>query len=294
MQPNSLPDPALLKKVLSTKSSNKPSSPLKWHGGKSYLAEKLTKLMPQHVHYVEPYFGGGSVMFAKNPEGVSEVANDLNGDLMNFWKVLRSPKLLNNLGQQLAATPFAEDEWKDALARLKDPSANNSENRVRWARDLFITVRQSRSGLMGDFAPLSRNRVRRGMNEQTSAWLTAVEGLPQVHQRLQRVVLLNRPAIEVIQSQDGPKTLFYLDPPYPKQTRIAKDAYGAFEMTDADHRQLLDVIRSVDGKVMISSYANPLYEKALSQWNRHDFEQAKHSGGGSTKSRAVESVYCNF
>ncbi|MGE3408253.1 MAG: DNA adenine methylase [Pirellulales bacterium] len=274
--------------------SSKLASPLKWHGGKSYLAKKIIELMPKHGHYVEPFFGGGSVMFAKDPEGVSEVANDMNGDLMNFWKVLRLPKLFAAFVRQIEATPFSEAEWKRSMARLNAREEGNQENRVRWARDFFIAVRQSRSGLMQDFAPLSRNRTRRGMNEQVSAWLTAVDGLPSVHQRLKRVLLLDRPALQVIKSEDGPKTLFYLDPPYPKKTRVAKEAYGNFEMTNADHRKLLEVVRSVKGKVMLSSYASPMYDKALSGWNRHDFDQPKHSGSGSTKNRAIESVYCNF
>ncbi len=85
----------------------------------------------------------------------------------------------------------------------------------------FITCRQSLAGRMEDFAPLSRTRTRRRMNEQCSAWLTAVEGLIEVHGRLKRVVILNRPALEVIRQEDGPQTLFYLDPPYLHQTRAA-------------------------------------------------------------------------
>ncbi len=172
----------------------KSSSPLKWHGGKSYLAAKLNNLMPAHIHYVEPYFGGGSVLFVKNPNGVSEVANDLNGDLMNFWRVLQNPSLFKAFNRQAIVTPFSEQQWKQALARLNDPSERQTGNCVQWAMDFFVAVRQSLAGRMDNFAPLSRNRTRRGRNEQVSAWLSAVDGLGQVHQRLQRVALLNRPA----------------------------------------------------------------------------------------------------
>lgn len=64
------------------------SPPLKWHGGKHYLAKRIVALMPPHVHYVEPYAGGLSVLLAKDPEGVSEVVNDIHGDLTNFWQCL--------------------------------------------------------------------------------------------------------------------------------------------------------------------------------------------------------------
>ena len=66
-------------------------SPLKWHGGKSYLAKRIIELMPPHLTYCEPFAGGLSVMLAKDPDGISEVANDLHGDLSNFWKVLADP-----------------------------------------------------------------------------------------------------------------------------------------------------------------------------------------------------------
>src|SRR5436309_15774391 len=63
--------------------------PLKWHGGKHYLAGRIEALMPPHTHYVEPYAGGLAVLIAKDPDGVSEVVNDLDGRLTNFWKVLQ-------------------------------------------------------------------------------------------------------------------------------------------------------------------------------------------------------------
>jgi len=84
---------------------------------------------------------------------------------------------------------------------------------VHDAVSFFVECRMSLAGRGDQFAPLSRTRTRRGMNEQASAWLSAVDGLRAVHRRLRRVVVLNRPAIEVIQGQDGPDTLFYLDPP---------------------------------------------------------------------------------
>ena len=100
------------------------------------------------------------------------------------------------------------------------------------------------------------------MNEQASAWITAVDGLPMVHERLKRVVVLNRPALEIMRSQDGPETLFYLDPPYLDETRSVPDVYR-FEMSSTEHSELLDFIRKVRGKVMVSGYPSELYESAL-------------------------------
>src|SRR3954470_20390106 len=104
------------------KTRNRISPPLKWHGGKHYLAPKIVALMPPHTHYVEPFAGGLSVLLARNPEGVSEVVNDLDRDLTNFWRVLQRDDLFVLFRRTLDATPFSEVEWRDAGAV---PGAND-------------------------------------------------------------------------------------------------------------------------------------------------------------------------
>jgi DNA adenine methylase len=131
------------------------------------------------------------------------------------------------------------------------------------------------------------------MNEQASAWLSAVEGLPAVHARLRRVAILCRPALDVIRSQDGPGTLFYCDPPYLPGTRAAPNAY-AYEMTEGDHRELLGLLHSLRGKVMLSGYLSALYDEALAGWTRHAFDLPNNAAGGPTKGRETEVLWCNF
>jgi DNA adenine methylase len=275
--------------------------PLKWHGGKSYLAKKIIALMPSRVHnpnapakgdpgwlnYCEPYFGGGAVLLAQDPEGISEVVNDLHAGLTNFWRVLQNDADFARFQRILETVPFSEWEWQDAAAHLDDSDS------VRRAVAFFIRCRQSLAGRLETFAPLSRNRTRRGMNEQASAWINAVEGLPAVSARLHRVVVLNRPAIEVIQQQDGPRSLIYCDPPYPHGTRTASDVY-TFEMSNADHRELLDVLLQCKGKVMLSGYSCPLYDMALADWSRHTFDLPNNAAGGPHKQRKTECIWCNF
>jgi DNA adenine methylase len=127
------------------------------------------------------------------------------------------------------------------------------------------------------------------------AWLTAVEGLPEVHARLKRVVVLNRPALDVIRQQDGPDTLFYLDPPYLHETRAATDAY-AHEMSDADHAKLLVALSHVEGKFLLSGYDSEMYRKAerVYGWNRHTSDLPNHAAGGGEKRRMTEVLWTNF
>jgi DNA adenine methylase len=285
-----------------SKAYEPPPQPLKWWGGKHYLAQKFINLMPPHLHYVEPYAGGLAVLLEKDPfdrsrywgsksheQGVSEVVNDINRELTNFWRVRKNEAAFATFQRLIAATPFSEVEWDAAEARQHPTKPRD----VKAAVAFFIRCRQSRAGSFKDFATLSRNRTRRNMNEQASAWLTCVEGLPAVSARLRRVVILNQDALEVIQKQDGERTLFYLDPPYLHETRAATDAYQ-HEMTKKDHRKLLDLIKQCGGKVMLSGYPNPLYDTMLCDWNRHDFTIDNKAAGGKAKRKMTESVWCNF
>jgi DNA adenine methylase len=267
--------------------------PLKWHGGKHYLAKKIIALMPPHTHYVEPYFGGGSVMLAKDPEGVSEVANDINYELTNFWCALQSPEAFAELSRRLSCVPFSEVEWGSAAKELEQ-SKLRLDGMTGMAVSFYIRCRMSMSGRMKDFAPLSRTRTRRGMNEQASAWMNAVDGLPEVHARLRRVAILNRPALEVIRGQDGEQTLFYLDPPYLHETRATTSEY-AHEMTHADHRELLGTLTGIKGKFLLSGYDSDLYREfeRANGWRRHEFELPNNAAGGDTKRRMREIVWCN-
>jgi DNA adenine methylase len=274
--------------------------PLKWHGGKHYLARRIVALMPPHLHYVEPYAGGLAVLLARCPRderlwagnssdrrGASEVANDLDGRLMNFWRVLRGEDTFARFRRAVESVPLSRAAWKEAHAHQYGRDA------VADAVAFFIDARQSRSGLRKGFTPLTRNRTRRGVNGNASEWLSAVDGLADVHARLRPVVLEHMPALDLIRREDGPDTLFYCDPPYLHDTRASKAAY-AFEMSEADHLELLAVLSACKGKVMLSGYPSALYERELAGWVRHAFDLPNHAAGGATKRRQTEVVWCNF
>lgn len=260
--------------------------PIKWHGGKDYLADRIIELMSPHIHYVEPFFGGGSVLLAKNPIGVSEVVNDLNGDLTNFWNTLARPSDFAELARILQATPCSEAIYERAELGI-------SETSVERAANFFILCRQSRAATFKCFTTLAKTRTRRTMNELPSAWWSAIDGLPEVHDRLARVVILNRPAVEVMRTQDGPGTLFYCDPPYVHSTRKATAAY-AHEMSTADHTEFLTAARACKGKVVISGYRCEQYDHWLEDWTRHEFKIPNHAAGGDVKREMTECLWTNF
>ncbi len=274
--------------------------PLKWHGGKYYLASRFVQLMPPHLHYVEPFFGGGAVLCAREPDddslwistlshhrGVSEVVNDLDGRLINFWRVLQDPAKFAQFLRIVQCIPFARQEWEDAHAHVY------GEDSVADAIAFFVNCRQSRAGLRACFTSVTRNRTRRQMNGNVSEWLSAVDGLPEIHARLRRVLIENMDAVALIRREDTEHTLFYCDPPYLHETRASPDAY-AFEMSRAQHEELLHVLRGCRGKVMLSGYPSPLYDSLLADWTRHTFDLPNNVAGGEAKRRMTEVLWCNF
>lgn len=158
--------------------NSKSKLPLKWHGGKFYLADWIIDHMPKHLHYVELYGGGLAVLLAKSPNdprhqwgekaqerGISEVVNDLNHELMNFWRVLQDEESFGRFQRIIEATPFSKPQWIEEETRMVPRHALDVEAAVAF----FIRCRQSRTGGFKSFATLSQNRTRRGMNEQVSA-----------------------------------------------------------------------------------------------------------------------------
>ena len=133
------------------------------------------------------------------------------------------------------------------------------------------------------------------MNEQVSSWLTAIDGLPEVHARLKRVVILNQDAIDVIQSQDGPDTLFYLDPTYLPETRVTTADY-ANEMSIEDHMWLLVQLSHIEGKFILSGYPSELYEIFAEHygWHRRDIEIDNKASGKAVKEIKTECLWYNY
>jgi DNA adenine methylase len=228
------------------------------------------------------------------------VINDVHAGLMNFFAVLADPQLFPAFVRIMQATPVSERGWESARDRL---AAGETDPVLRAA--YFMTLcRQSRDGKMRSFAPATTHR-RNGMQENASAWLTAVDGLPAVHERLRGVVQYSQPAVDILRT-DGRKalkttgresdrfvSLFYCDPPYVPSTRAAPRVYE-HEMSYQDHEELVDALLRCTGHVMLSGFANALYDDALKGWNRHTFDTKNRASGGAKKAAMQECLWTNF
>ena len=263
------------------------NSPIKYAGGKSYIAKKIVALMPPHTNFVEPYGGSLAVMLAHDPEGHSEIVNDLDSELQNFWRVLQDTRKFAKFKRAVEAIPFSQPHWERAFKRIDDKT-------VAGAINFFVTCRQSMSGRKTDFAPITKTRLRRGMNEQASAWINSVDGLAEVHARLRRVVILCQDGLKVIQDYDGEDTVQYIDTPYLPETRTALKVYGKFEMTYEQHVEMLKVLKKCKSKILLSGYNSPLYQKELVDWRFVQWELPNNSATGKTKQRRHEYLWFNF
>jgi DNA adenine methylase len=257
-----------------------------WYGGKYSHLDWLLPLLPQTTHFCEPFGGSAAVLINRQPSPV-ETYNDLHADVVNFFRVLREQK--DKLIEAIGLTPFSRAEFEMAI-NGKTESVSDLER----ARRFYILARQVRTGLAqkassGRWAHCLLTS-RAGMAGAVSRWLGAVEDLPHIAQRLLRVQIENAPAIEVIKRYDSEETLFYCDPPYPHDSRGDSNAY-ANEMTNYQHRELAEVLRSVKGKVALSGYHCKLMDELYGDWQSLE---AKEKPCHSVKTMRKEVLWINY
>lgn len=258
---------------------------LRYHGGKFRLAPWVISFFPKHSVYVEPYGGAASVLLQKERVG-AECYNDLDGNVVNLFRVLRDVDRAAELRRRVELTPFSRDEfnWSYETPTDEIDAAHKLVVRSFMGHGSDSATRSCRTGFR---AKLTDGRVLPSV--EFSTWH---EAIPIFTKRLQGVVIENRNAVEVIHRMDSAKTLFYVDPPYCHSTRsgMAGRTSGThgyrFEMNDDNHRILAEALHKVNGMVVISGYASDLYDKELfNGWAR--FEKKALADGAKVRTEVV-------
>lgn len=229
------------------------------------MADWLLSYFPparEYDTYVEP-FGGSASVLMRNHRSVFEIYNDLDGEIVNVFQVLRDPDSRGRLEELLRLTPYCRDEFEISYQSHDDP--------VEQARR---TVYRSFSGFGSAAATKGRTGFRsfsgssgRGVNP-AAYWSRYPNNLAAFGERLSGVVIESRPALDVMLERDAPRTLHYLDPPYLHGTRAMGQDKSTYrhEMDDSQHQAMLEVCRQLEGFVVISGYPSNLYQDLLSNW----------------------------
>lgn len=251
---------------------------LRYFGGKWRLAPWIISHFPEHLCYVEPFAGGASVLLRKEASR-SEVLNDVDGEVVNFWTVLRTRT--EEFIREVELTPFSREEADLAYQVADDP--------LERARRLFIRSWQQRGGPRSQWKSGWRHSAGIGRaNIPASDW-SKTDHLWNIAGRLKTVQIENDEASDVIERFDREGTLFYVDPPYLPESRSKRWSKTAYkhEMTEQDHKALAEVLRGVKGSVIVSGYASPLYEDLYRGWDRDEMETMADSHLGAVRRMEV-------
>ena len=247
--------------------------PFAYYGGKTTLAPIIASLLPPHSHYVEPFAGSLAVLLAKVPSS-AETVNDLDGDLVAFWRVLRDRP--DDLGRLVAHTPHARAELAVA--------ANLDEiDDVERARRVWVRLTQSRSHSMQQSGWWRATRSARDIPRSQFEFASRIEPAAR---RLRLVSLENRDALELIRDYgENPDACIYADPPYLGSTRAANYRHELLE--DDLHIRLADALNGCKSSVVLSGYDSPLYADLYAGWHRTELKAPTSLSGGAAQTEVL-------
>lgn len=240
------------------------------------MAKKISDLLPPSKAYVEAFAGSAAVLLHRQPSHF-EVLNDLDGEVHNFWKVLRDyPEALIKL---LERTPYSKTEYFNC----RDEETISDIDR---ARRFFVRANMAFNASTSDVGYSSGSLKK---SPKPAAFIAKVERLDEIAQRLRTVELQNVDALRLIDRWDNPETAMYLDPPYLEETRSSTNDYSTDNGSLEFHEALVSRLRKFSGNAVLSGYAHPLYDDL--GWLRIDINiHAPSSGSG----RRTECLWVNL
>jgi DNA adenine methylase len=256
----------------------KVSAPVTWHGGKARLARRIIAHFPPHQCYVDVFGGSASVLLAKEPSEV-EIYNDVDGRLVNLFRVLRDPALLRKLYGALENTPYSRLEFELAQHATAEP--------VESARRFIVRQRQSHGG-RGERWSFCVKDAHSGISSAVKRWQCGIRNLAEVHDRFKNVQIECADWRVIIDRYSAPETLMFLDPPYLPGTRVA-GGYR-YELSSEDHRELINRLLISRGMFVLCGYDHPLYTPLEQRgWKRLNYKVRAY--GSDKRTRRVEYLW---
>lgn len=224
-------------------------TPITYYGGKQTLVKYLLPLIPHHKMYCEPFFGGGAVFFAK-PKSEVEVINDINGEIVNFFKVIKTK--FAQLQTEIKSTLHSRELYKNAMVVYEHPDLFTDIKRA-WA--LWVLTNQGFAGLIGSWGFGKDDSKEAALANKRDAFTKEYED------RLAKVQIENNHAIKVINRCDDKETFIYADPPY-----IGSDQGHYKGYSESDYKELLDTLSKVKGKFLLSSYPSKILNTYIKKY----------------------------
>jgi DNA adenine methylase len=253
-------------------------TPITYYGGKQTMIKYLLSLIPPHKLYCEPFLGGGALFFAK-PKSEVEVINDLNGEVVNFFRVAK--KDFSELQKEVQSTPHSRELYKKAMIIYQHPDMFSDIKRA-WA--FWILTNQGFSARIGSWAfgkdcSIERNQARK-----------RDEFSKEYADRLRMVQIEHNDALKVIDRCDDKDTFFYLDPPYINTNQGHYDGY-----TEADYIKLLERLGKVKAKFLLSSFPSSILTKYIKKNKWHTMSIKKHVAVTKLTDKVkTEMLVCNY
>jgi DNA adenine methylase len=234
-------------------------TPISYYGGKQTMIKHLMELIPAHRIYCEPFFGGGALFFAK-PKSEVEVINDINGEVVNFYKVVKTK--FSELQKEIQATPHSRELYKKAMIVYEHPDLFNEVKRA-WA--LWTLTNQGFASMIGSWGFGKTNSKEKSLANKREDFTNAYA------QRLKTVQIESNDALKVIARCDSKETFIYADPPY-----IGSDMGHYSGYTEEEYKKLLDALTKVKGKFLLSSYPSPILSQYIKKykWNVKKVEKS--------------------
>ncbi len=227
------------------------------------------ELIPPHHSYVEPYFGSGAVLFNKAPSAI-ETVNDLDGEVVNLFRCIQQDS--ERLARLVMTTPFSREVYD-----MQFETDNSYADRYQRAAGFLVRCWQGHGFRTNGYKVGWRNDVQ-GRESMYALWnwYRLPDWIIEVAERLRKVQIECRPALEVTGRFNYPNVFMYIDPPYLLDTRRGKQY--RHEMSDTDHEELLQAVLQSRAKIMISGYESEMYNEYLQGWQKGYFTSCAEKG----------------
>lgn len=251
-------------------------SPIAWLGGKSRLADHIVSLFPAHNRYAEVFTGGGWVFFRKPPTRL-ESLNDVNGDLIAFYRVLQNH--LEEFCKQFKWLLTSREFYEDFRSQQKARGLTDIQRAARFYYTQRLAFGGRQDGVFGvdKYSPPRINLVR--MEEELS----------QVHLRLTGVVIENLPWDNYMERYDADGTFFYLDPPY----YGCEDDYGKGLFPRTEFNRMADMLTRIQGNFLLSINDTPEIREIFADFPYEEV-QTTYSVSQKQNRKVGELIYRNF